>query len=136
MFRIPLQHITVAELPCGSLDVNCTCCSGKVQSLAIKSYSAIPFFCYSAFSSIPKQRKAEKEFQKMIVRSWAGGCLVVIAQWQIGGSSSQEFWTQIMAIAGLSLSSISPHTIKHVLIIQLLLTSFEVCMYVCMYVCM
>ena len=47
MLIVSLQHI-VAEL-----DANCTCHVGKVQSPAIKSYSANPFFHYSAFPSVP-----------------------------------------------------------------------------------
>ena len=45
--------ITVAELPRGSLNVNCTCRVGKVQSPAIKSYSVILLFRSSAKEKYP-----------------------------------------------------------------------------------
>ena len=53
MFIVPLQHITVAELLRGSLDVNCMCRIGKVQSPAIKSYSVIPLFRSSVILRFP-----------------------------------------------------------------------------------
>ena len=50
------------------VDVNCTCRVGKVETLAIKSYSVILLFRYSVFSGIPAGYKTNLTHYMLIVK--------------------------------------------------------------------